>query len=152
MGMYQIDMRPPKWWWVVMVILILLWLTSCRSQQLARPSEDDTPQNNTTRIEYKDRLIRDTTYILDSVYIREKADTVWITRWREKYTERVQRDTIYTQRTDTIRLTKRMYIKEQLSKADNAKMFIGGCVLWLLMVLIACGIAFAFYKLTQLWK
>ena len=149
MGMYQIDMRPPKWWWVVMVILILLWLTSCRSQQLARPSEDDTPQNNTTKVEYKDRLIRDTTYILDSVYIREKADTVWITRWREKYTERLQRDTIYSQRTDTIRLVKRMYIKEQLSKADNAKMFVGGCVLWLLLVVLIIG---SLYVAWKVWR
>ena len=148
MEMYKIDIRPPKWWWVAMAILILLWLTSCRSQQLPLPT-DDTPQTNTTRIEYKDRLIRDTTYILDSVYIREKADTVFITRWRERYTERLQRDTIYSQRTDTIRLVKRMYIKEQLSKADNAKMFVGGCVLWLLLVVLIIG---SLYVAWKVWR
>ena len=130
-------------------MLIATSLASCRPQQLIPPT-DDAPQHNTTQIEYRDKLIRDTTYILDSVYIREKADTIFVTRWREKYTERIQTDTLYSQRTDTLRLVKRVYYKEPLSKFEQTKMWIGGISLWLLLILLLLVAGWGIWKVRKI--
>ena len=45
---------------------------------------------------------RDSIWIHDSVTIKEKGDTVWLTRWRTEYRDRILIDTAYIERTDTI--------------------------------------------------
>lgn len=110
------------------------------------PITDEQPQTSTTRIEYRDRLMRDTTYVHDSIYIHDKGDTVYVTRWRDKYTERIQVDTCYCQRTDTIKLVKRVYYKEPLTKWETTKMTIGGGVLWLLLALLIGWGAWKIFK------
>ena len=47
---------------------------------------------------------RDSIWIHDSVTIKEKGDTVWLTRWRTEYRDRLLVDTAYIERTDTVRV------------------------------------------------
>ena len=139
---------PPEWILFILGILcILIGLMgqSCRPQQLVPLPTDDAPQHATTQIEYRDKLIRDTTYVLDSVYIREKADTIFVTRWREKFTERIQTDTCYCLKSDTIRIVRRMYIKAPLTKWQTIKLKFGEVFLIILLLLLAWII----YKLTH---
>ncbi len=44
----------------------------------------------------------DSVFIHDSVYIREGGDTVYMTRWRTCWRDRIIHDTVYDHRTDTI--------------------------------------------------
>lgn len=46
---------------------------------------------------------RDSVYLKDSIYIREKGDTVYLERWRTQYVERLRVDTLSVMQTDTIR-------------------------------------------------
>ena len=46
---------------------------------------------------------RDSVYMKDSIYIREKGDTVYLERWRTKYVERLRIDTLSVVISDTIR-------------------------------------------------
>lgn len=48
----------------------------------------------------------DSVYVHDSVYIREAADTVVITRWRTCWRSRFIHDTVHMHVTDTVRETK----------------------------------------------
>lgn len=45
---------------------------------------------------------RDSVYVQDSVIIREKADTIFVTRWRTEYREALRVDTVQIVRTDSI--------------------------------------------------
>jgi hypothetical protein len=45
---------------------------------------------------------RDSIYVQDSVIVREKADTVFVTRWRTEYRDRVVRDTVFESRVDSV--------------------------------------------------
>lgn len=120
---------------ILFILIIGMFLLGCKSVQI--PITDEQPQTSTTRIEYRDRLMRDTTYVHDSIYIHDKGDTVYVTRWRDKYTERIQVDTCYYQRTDTIKLVKRVYYKEPLTKWESFKIELGGWLLGILLLLLA---------------
>lgn len=45
---------------------------------------------------------RDSIFVHDSVTIREKGDTIWLTRWRTEYRDRILRDTAYIERRDSV--------------------------------------------------
>lgn len=45
---------------------------------------------------------RDSIYVQDSVIVREKADTIFVTRWRTEYREALRVDTVQIVRTDSI--------------------------------------------------
>lgn len=45
---------------------------------------------------------RDSIYVQDSVIVREKADTIFVTRWCTEYREALRVDTVQIVRTDSI--------------------------------------------------
>ena len=82
-------MRPPKAEHIAIALLALLILSACASRPVPLPE--------THRRELRsDRLVRDSIYIHDSIYIRVKGDTVWrdrIRTLRDTHTVRL-RDTV----------------------------------------------------------
>lgn len=44
----------------------------------------------------------DSIVVRDSVTIREKGDTIWMTRWRTEYRDRIRIDTAYIERRDSV--------------------------------------------------
>ena len=71
--------------------------------------------------EYRDRVSvqRDSIYMRDSIYIESKGDTIKIERWRD----RIIRDTISVQRTDTIQNI--VEVEKPLTMMQKAKIAIG---------------------------
>lgn len=47
---------------------------------------------------------RDSIFVRDSVTIHEKGDTVWLTRWRTEYRDRIRIDTAYIERRDSVQV------------------------------------------------
>lgn len=45
---------------------------------------------------------RDSINVRDSIYIKDRGDTVWIERWHTKYVERLRTDTLIEHRADTV--------------------------------------------------
>ena len=86
--------------------LILLTLTSCRS---AAPLIS-IPRNDSIVI--RDRFVRDSIYIHDSVIVRLKADTVYIEHWKELWKEsaKVTTDTVYKDKVVTVQLPPERYV------------------------------------------
>ena len=84
----------------IVYMLILFTLTSCRS---AAPLIS-VPRNDSIVI--RDRFVRDSIYIHDSVIVRLKADTVYIEHWKELWKEsaKVTTDTVYKDKVVTVQL------------------------------------------------
>ena len=91
---------------MIAYMLILLTLTSCRS---AAPLIS-VPRNDSIVI--RDRFVRDSIYIHDSVIVRLKADTVYIEHWKELWKEsaKVTTDTVYKDKVVTVQLPPERYV------------------------------------------
>ena len=81
------------------ILLSVLCLTACKTVQTAT----DTTQNHITN-----QVRRDSIYLHDSVFVRIRADTVylekWHTRWRDRETIRADTITNEVIRTDTVQV------------------------------------------------
>ncbi|MDR1121810.1 MAG: hypothetical protein LBM08_12945 [Dysgonamonadaceae bacterium] len=93
------------------------------------------------RTEYRDRYLRDSITLRDSVFIREKGDTVWIEKYKCLYVDKLKRDSIYLN--DTIRVPYPVEIPVEVNYVSGWQNF----QIWLGRILIAivagyCGIRF----------
>lgn len=48
-----------------------------------------------TKIEYRDKIQRDSIHLYDSVLIRMKGDTVWLEKYKYMYRDKIIRDSIF---------------------------------------------------------
>lgn len=129
---------------------ILLWaiiitaccaLFSCRTVQYV-PVE-------TVRVE-TGRVVdiqRDSIYVKDSVIVREKADTIYITQWRTVYRESLRVDTFFVQRVDTLNTVTE--VEKNLTKVQQLKMDVGAGVLYAVPILIAVGLFVLYRKMKK---
>lgn len=76
-----------------------------------------------TDIQYKDRIHYDSVHILDSIYIKEKGDTITIYRYRDRWKDRYIHDTTYICKIDTIR--EPYPIEKQLTRLQRIQMNFG---------------------------
>lgn len=90
---------------------------------------------------------RDSVYIADTTIIREKADTVYITRWRTEYKEALRVDTVQVVRTDSIQTI--VEVEKKLTKVQQLKMDVGAGVLYAVPILIAVGLFVLYRKLKK---
>ncbi len=120
------------------VIWLLVVLTQCRSVR-TNINEQTTGR---TKIEYRDRTIRDTIAVHDSVYVYKSGDTLRVDRWRTRYVERWRRDTINVWHADTIRMVMRCYTEKELTAFEKLRLrafpylllvILAMCVLWRVM-------------------
>lgn len=80
------------------------------------------------------QLLRDSIYVQDSVYIREKGDTIYKDRVKYLYKERLRIDTVYTEIVDTIRVP--YPVERKLSKWEETYLAIGRISLWVIAVIL----------------
>lgn len=78
---------------------------------------------------------RDSIYVRDSVLIRTKADTVYVTKWRTEYREALKVDTFLVQRVDSINTV--VEVEKRLTKIQQLKMDVGTGVLWAIPIMLA---------------
>ena len=118
----------------IATILLTSAICSCRS---VRYVPVETVRSDTL---YVNRLHRDSVFVKDSVFVREKGDTVevvrtlFVDRWRDRT------DTIRAVSTDTIRVP--YPVEKELTRWEKAKLDIGG---------IAIGTAIAAVLAIVVW-
>ena len=78
------------------VAVLALLMCSCKSIEYVPVIEHHTDSVYLTKVQ------RDSVYSHDSVYIKEKGDTVLIERWHTKYIEKQVHDTTYISKHDSI--------------------------------------------------
>jgi hypothetical protein len=90
---------------------------------------------------------RDSIYVLDSIYVREAHDTIYITRWRTEYKEALRVDTFNVERVDTLNTI--VEVEKKLTKVQQLKMDVGAGVLYAVPILIAVGLFVLYRKLKK---
>ncbi|NDW10140.1 hypothetical protein [Dysgonomonas sp. 520] len=118
----------------ICLIILFIFLFSCKSRKIYVPVE-------TVRLEYTDKLMVDSVYQHDSVFVFSTGDTLYVDRYKYLYRDRYVRDSIFVN--DTIRVPyPEMEIKEvnKLSSLQNFQVWCGR--IFLLLILI-----YLFYKI-----
>ena len=121
---------------------LLFVIYSCRTVKYV-PVE--TVKVDTT---YINKLQRDSIYMLDSVYVKEKGDTVLIEKYKYLYRDKLVRDTLYMAKTDSIQVP--YPVEKELSQWQKLCIKLGG---WAFAVIII-GIIFIVKKVIDSipWK
>ena len=117
--------------------VVLLCLTGCRTQYV--PVESVR-----TETQYIDRLQRDSIFVKDSVFIKEKNDTIYLTKWRVEYREVLRVDTFNIVKVDSINTI--VEVEKKLTKWQKFKLNIGGGIVWAAPILIVVGLFIFFRK------
>lgn len=90
--------------------IILFFVAAMLLQQSCKPKERIIEiEKEVLKTEYRDRLQRDSIYIQDSIYIREKGDTVFLHKNHYHYRDRLLRDTVNV--VDSIYIEKPVQVK-----------------------------------------
>lgn len=123
-------------------VLFMFLLIGCRSMP--------APITNTeTRIEYRDRVKVDRVIVRDSIYIRERGDTIFYERWH--VSRETLHDTIRVCQIDTIRVPvfveKEVEVERELTTFETIKMKVGG---WLILFVIIMLISYFVKKYFKL--
>ena len=84
---------------------------------------------------------RDSIWLHDSTYIKEKGDTFYMERWHTKYVEKQVHDTTYIAKVDTIREVFTNEVEKPLTWWQQTKMHIGAIALYLLALLAVIWVA-----------
>ena len=114
-------------------LLLAALLSGCRVTEYV-PVEVETVKTDTT---YVSLLRVDSVYHRDSVFVEHKGDTVWLEKYRYIYKYKVQTDTLWHERTDTISVP--YPVEKQLTRWQQFKMDVGGYAVSLL-ILVICGV------------
>ena len=116
------------WTWtlVLWVAVICLLLASCGQ---VRYVPVETVKRDSI---YLQQVRHDSIVRYDSVYVRDKGDTVWLEKFRYLYRDRLVRDTVYVGRTDTVRVP--YPVERQLGRWERVKMEAGGVAMGVLAV------------------
>lgn len=125
--------------YIILALMLLAAIVFVCSCQPVRYVPVETVKTDSIRVV---DLQRDSIYVQDSVIIRTKADTVYVTKWRTEYREALKVDTFLVQRVDSINTV--VEVEKKLTKIQQLKMDVGTGVLWAVPILIA---VFAIY-----WK
>lgn len=129
-----------NWKVVLLLIAVAALLCSCKTQYV--PVE--TVRTETERVV---DIQRDSIYVLDSIYVREAHDTVYITKWRTEFKEALRVDTFNIVKVDSINTI--VEVEMKLTRWQQTKMNIGTGVMWAVPILIAVGLFLLYRKLKK---
>lgn len=119
-------------------ICLLLVIYSCRTVKYV-PVE--TVKVDTT---YINKLQRDSIYMLDSVYVKEKGDTVLIEKYKYLYRDKLVRDTLYMAKTDSIQVP--YPVEKELTRWQQFRMDFGG---WAMCIVVISILILIVYKIKK---
>ena len=130
---------------IVGMAVVVVLLSSCRSVK-------EIPVEK-TEYKYIDRYIDkikiDSIYQRDSIYIRDKGDTIY--EYKDKIIIKYQylSDTIYICNVDSISVPQIIEVEKQLSRWEETKMKVGGFAIPLIFILLLIGVGWIIRKATS---
>lgn len=114
---------------ILLFVAVVTILYSCKSIQYI-PRE-------TTKIEYRDNLVRDSIFRYDSVFVKDKGDTLILEKYKYLYKNRIVRDSIFIN--DTIRVPYPVevikQVKNPFSGWQNFQIWCGRIALFSLLII-----------------
>lgn len=118
---------------------LLFVIYSCRTVKYV-PVE--TVKVDTT---YINKLQRDSIYMLDSVYVKEKGDTVYIEKYKYLYRDKLVRDTLYMAKTDSIQVP--YPVEKELTRWQQFRINFGGWAIGIVIIAIFVMVVWMIYRL-----
>lgn len=118
---------------------MLFVICSCRTVKYV-PVE--TIKVDTT---YINKLQRDSIYMLDSVYVKEKGDTVLIEKYKYLYRDKLVRDTLYMAKTDSIQVP--YPVEKELTRWQQFRIDFGGWAIGIVIIAIFVMVVWMIYRL-----
>lgn len=126
---------------IVISLLAFLLLVSCRNIQYV-PVE--TVRFDTT---YINKVQRDSIYKFDSIYVRDKGDTVWLERYKYLFVDKTVHDTIYINRTDSVQVP--YPVEKKLTRWQQFRLDVGGYAIFTVLIVILIVVGYLIYKLKK---
>lgn len=138
MKLYNYIIKKVSWCITLAPFMCLLLVCSCRTMKYV-PVE--TIKIDTT---YINKLQRDSIYMLDSVYVKEKGDTVFIEKYKYLYRDKLIRDTLYMAKTDSIQVP--YPVEKELTRWQQFRMDFGG---WAMCIVVISILILIVYKIKK---
>ena len=117
---------------LVFTIVTILALSSCKTTEVVTVEKVKADTTYITKVQ------RDSIWQHDSVYVKEKGDSVLIERWHTKYIEKEVHDTTYVAKHDSVPVpypvTK--YVEKSLTFWQKLLMWFGGISGLLVIVIL----------------
>lgn len=108
---------------VAMAVSVLLTsLCSC-TRKIYVPVENAVMRTDTV---YSSKLRVDSVIFRDSVAVIQKGDTVFLTKYRDRYRVREHTDTVYQSVTDSVKVSVPYPVERELTRWEKVKMDAGG--------------------------
>ena len=125
----------------LILLSLLLVLGACTSVQYV-PVE-------TTKTDsvYISQLEKDSVYLRDSIYVREKNDTVYVDKVRYLYKEKTIRDTMYSERVDSILVP--YPVERKLGKWEQIYIEVGKVTFWIVVITVLVVVGRLVYRLIK---
>ena len=122
--------------WALLIIVEMVILSGCRGVRYI-----EVPEYHIDTL-IVSKYQRDSIYLHDSTYVKEKGDTVLIERWHTKYVDRLMHDTLYQSKTDSIPYPVQVTVEvpAQLSWWQQTRIYAGDVMLVLLLLGAIYGI------------
>ena len=120
------------------VLAIVCLLCGCKQVQYV-PVE-------TVRLDsiYLTQTLRDSIYKYDSIYVRDKGDTVFVDRYKYMFIDKVRVDTMVSVRVDTLSVP--YPVEKKLTRWERVKMEAGGVAIGGFFLLLAAIMAYIVYR------
>lgn len=125
----------------LVVVLLLFLLCSCKQVEYV------TVEKVRVDTTYVNKVQKDSVWMHDSVYVKEKGDSVWVERWHTRYVTKEFHDTLYKARVDSIPVPywKIKEVAAELSWWQKMRLWLGNVMLVGLLALVGYG-AFRLWK------
>lgn len=121
--------------WFVLGLFLMSALISC-SKTIYVPVE-------TTKTEYRDKIVRDSIFRYDSVFVRQQSDTVFFERYRYLYKNKIVRDSIF--QSDTIKVPYPVEVEKKVNYITGFQNF----QIWLGRILVVILLLWLFFRLRK---
>lgn len=92
---------------------------------------------------------RDSIVRYDSIYVRDKGDTLYVERWKYLYRDKLRVDTVSVLRVDSVQVP--VPVEKALTKWQQFKLDVGGYALCVgvVLVLVLVVVGYLVYKLKK---
>ena len=125
----------------IIIILLTPAIWSCRS---VRYVPVETVKHDSV---YFNKVVRDSIHVKDSVYVRDKGDTLYVERWKYLYRDKVRVDTMVSVRVDTLAVP--YPVEKRLTRWEQFRLDVGGYAIFAVVVTILIAVGYMIYKLKK---
>jgi hypothetical protein len=129
----KFNLLDPHWIEVVIIVVTLTFLMcGCKSVQYV-PVKEVVHDSI-----YLAKVQKDSVWLHDSVYVKDRGDTVWLERWHTKYVERLRTDTIFETHVDSIPVPYEVVreVPAKMSKTQKGFMWFGIIAMMALVLIV----------------